>query len=433
MAATVGEPRQHKQPSRKGKRAWRKNVDITSVQDGLESLRDEIRQGGPIAEKHSDDLFVVDTVASEDIKKKHKISKPLKVDQILAERSAVPAVDGRKRAHSKIGDGILEPDSKRQRKDWVSKKEVHRLRRDVNKRSHLETDEKAEATGADFDLWGQEPAATTAVTRQEEYIPKQKPKVAPKSITRAPTAITASGKAVKAVPNPDAGTSYNPSFESWDELLTREGAREVEAETPRHQKAAEQADREARIAAIAAADEREGQSDYESAWESFDTDNEAEMLKKKRPERKTPAQRNKIKRRVKEEQLKRHEMAMGRKQQQNDQSMLALSKRDDAQDLATLDRPVQDEAPEDGTNLRRRKLGKTTIPDKPLELVLPEELQESLRRLKPEGNLLGDRFRNLLVNGKIESRKPVLQVRKKRVKMTEKWSYKDFGVKPEVY
>ena len=64
----------------------------------------------------------------------------------------------------------------------------------------------------------------------------------------------------------------------------------------------------------------------------------------------------------------------------------------------------------------------------PLELVLPEELQESLRLLKPEGNLLKDRFRNLQVSGKMETRKPIQQPKKKRVSYTEKWSYKDWNL-----
>ena len=67
-------------------------------------------------------------------------------------------------------------------------------------------------------------------------------------------------------------------------------------------------------------------------------------------------------------------------------------------------------------------------PEKPLELVLPDELQDSLRLLKPEGNLLDDRFRTLIVQGKLESRKPVTQARKAKRKVTEKWMSKDFKV-----
>ncbi len=38
-------PATHKQPSRKGKKAWRKNVDVTEVQEGLRQLKDEEIKG----------------------------------------------------------------------------------------------------------------------------------------------------------------------------------------------------------------------------------------------------------------------------------------------------------------------------------------------------------------------------------------------------
>lgn len=68
------------------------------------------------------------------------------------------------------------------------------------------------------------------------------------------------------------------------------------------------------------------------------------------------------------------------------------------------------------------------LAEPPLELVLPEELQDSLRLLKPEGNLLKDRFRNILVSGKMETRRPIQQPKRKRVSYTEKWSYKDWSL-----
>lgn len=38
-------PSQYKQPSRKGKKAWRKNVDVTDIQKGLEELNTQIIKG----------------------------------------------------------------------------------------------------------------------------------------------------------------------------------------------------------------------------------------------------------------------------------------------------------------------------------------------------------------------------------------------------
>ena len=45
MSASVLPPQQFNQPSRKGKKAWRKNVDITVIQEGLENVRNEVIAG----------------------------------------------------------------------------------------------------------------------------------------------------------------------------------------------------------------------------------------------------------------------------------------------------------------------------------------------------------------------------------------------------
>ncbi len=76
--------------------------------------------------------------------------------------------------------------------------------------------------------------------------------------------------------------------------------------------------------------------------------------------------------------------------------------------------------------LRRKQLGKFRLPEKDLELVLPDELQDSLRLLKPEGNLLKERYRSLLVRGKVEARRRIPFRKQPKTKMTEKWAHKDF-------
>jgi hypothetical protein len=42
---TDAAPAQYKQKSRKGKKAWRKNVDVTEVASGLDEVRDQIIAG----------------------------------------------------------------------------------------------------------------------------------------------------------------------------------------------------------------------------------------------------------------------------------------------------------------------------------------------------------------------------------------------------
>ena len=45
-SSSVGAPSQRNQSSRKGKRAWRKNIDIDEVEEGLEVIRTEERVVG---------------------------------------------------------------------------------------------------------------------------------------------------------------------------------------------------------------------------------------------------------------------------------------------------------------------------------------------------------------------------------------------------
>jgi nucleolar protein 53 len=67
-----------------------------------------------------------------------------------------------------------------------------------------------------------------------------------------------------------------------------------------------------------------------------------------------------------------------------------------------------------------------SLPEPTIEVVLPDELQDSLRRLKPEGNLLKDRFRSMMIRGKVETRKGITFGKKPKTTLTEKWSYKDW-------
>jgi nucleolar protein 53 len=58
MADTEAAPAQYKQPSRKGKKAWRKNVDVTQIQSGLEDVRDQIIQGHVPVSLHIQQLIL---------------------------------------------------------------------------------------------------------------------------------------------------------------------------------------------------------------------------------------------------------------------------------------------------------------------------------------------------------------------------------------
>ncbi|KAJ6113830.1 hypothetical protein N7523_007147 [Penicillium sp. IBT 18751x] len=422
MSSKLDAPQQFKQPSRKGKKAWRKNVDVTEVQEGLRLLKDEEIKGGVVAEKPSEELFTLDTVGSEDVRKSiSKKHKTLKADEIIAQRSAIPAIDSRKRTSSIVTDGVIEPKTKKHKKDWVSKKEVQRL-----KQAARDADITKKGNNEIYDPWADEADNSAPVEDPRfDFLPKPKPKVAPETLKHAPISLAANGKPIPSVGVPRGGASYNPQFEEWDRLIQEYGQEAVEAEKQRLEEELKEAEKQ-RLIEAAQGDDGEVKSDDESAWEGFESEYEKpEWLNKKRPERKSKTQRNKIKRRKEAERQAKWEEKKAKREAQLEKAQ-ELAERAD-QKAEESDADDSDEG--DEMKLRRKPLGgKLPAPQKRLELVLPDELQDSLRLLKPEGNLLDDRFRTMIIQGRLEARKPVSQAKKAKRKITEKWMSKDFSI-----
>jgi len=386
---------------------------------------------GVIAEKDSSELFALDTAGDVSIPKKYlKETKRLKADEIIAQRSAVPAVSVRKRPGDNTTNGIIQP--KRQKTSYVSHKELTRLREIADGRKD---EGLVEVTEASFDPWdAQRDAEEAQQDPRFSFLEKTRKKTAPKTLKQKPISLAASGKNIPAVKKPEGGYSYNPMFADYEERLTTEGEKEKEAEKKRlAAAAAERVKLEAAAKSAAEAEAAEARADLseweeDSAWEGFESGAEDVRLNAKRPERKTQVQRNKIKRRKEEERKAKMAADIKKRNEQAAQVKKiakALAAKDNARALAIV-KDDDDSSEGDDLELRRRKLGKIALPERDLELVLPDELQESLRLLKPEGNLLKDRYRNLLVRGKVESRRAISFAKKPKRKATEKWTHKDF-------
>lgn len=313
---------------------------------------------GIVAEKPSDALFTLDVKGSATIQKSYnRLHKPLMADHILALRSAVPPITSHKR--SRITDGVIEPRSKKPKSD-VSRKDYERLKQIAYGGEKLLKDIIKTDDVPNYDPWD----TTTAQTEEDirfSYLEKKKPIKAPSTLKRAPTCLVVGTEAFPAVPKPRPGTSYNPIYHEWDEALTAEGHKEVEAEKKRRMEAQLDQERMNRIAAVN--EERDDiQTEDESAWEGFDSEYEgAYSLKKRRPERKTPAERNKIKRRKATESQTKRDLPIKKKEQQALRIKEIVNKveaeaeaRMQAKSLSKLV-PVKE--PDDRL-LRRRKLGR---------------------------------------------------------------------------
>ena len=396
-----------------------------------------------MTEKPSDELFTIDTTGNEEVRKSiAKKHKPLKSDEILAQRSMIPALDGRKRGNPNVTDGVIEPKTKKPKSDWVSRKEYQRLKQVAKDAKPLGKKTENEF----YDPWAEDAEPTiTYDDPRFDFLQKPKPKTEPVTLKHAPISLAANGKPIPSVKMPHAGTSYNPVFEEWDHLLETHGAKAVEAEKKRLEEEAKETEKQ-RLIEEARNDDGEVKSDDESAWEGFESEYEKpEWLNKKRPERKTKVQRNKIKRRKEAERKAKWEAQMQKREAQAEH-IAKITEQLEQKELEHENQSDADDSEDgDDTALRRKTFGGKkayvlsrftmrrlqlinyiSVPEQPLELVLPDELQDSLRLLKPEGNLLDDRFRTLIVQGKLESRTPITQARKAKRKITEKWTAKDF-------
>lgn len=278
-------------------------------------------------------------------------------DQILALRSAVPPVSSHKR--SRVTDGVIDPRSKKLKND-VSRKDYERLKQIAYGGEKLLKDIIKTDDAPDYDPW-----ETTFVQTEQDprfsFLEKKKPVKAPSTLKQAPISLVVGTDAFPAVAKPRPGTSYNPVYHEWDEALTTEGQKEVEAEMERRVEV--QLDKE-RLDRIAAANEERDdiQTEDESAWEGFDSEFEGvESLKKRRPERKTPAERNKVRRRKAAESQAKRELQMKKKAQQATR-IKEIAKRVAAEAEARMEvdslgklMPMEEA---DDRFLRRRKLGK---------------------------------------------------------------------------
>jgi len=226
-----------------------------------------------------------------------------------------------------------------------------------------------------------------------------------------------------AVAEPHQGTSYNPSIEAYQELLLQAH----EKEEKRVFSAERFSNIKERISKLEQVDEDENVPPGMKLDTIMAEDEEAKgeedtlLPQKKVPERKTRQQRQKAakhlaeqraltakvaKRRmlasVTEAKALRHKMLKTKKAREEERAQRRLAMKD---------------------RIRRRglagqKLGKYTVPEGDVEVQLGEDLSESFRGIKPEGNLFHDRFLSLQQRALVEPRVPIIP-RKRRVRVVE--------------
>ncbi|KAI8374210.1 ribosome biogenesis protein Nop53/GLTSCR2 [Radiomyces spectabilis] len=357
--------RKSAQPSRKGKKAWRKNIDHEDVDVGLEAMRTEERVRGKVGELEMDELFTIDTAGDNRVKRQITKDKPLRVDQILAERSAVPGLKSRAVPKPTVTKG--EP-SKHQ------KHLVDKYKRKLDNAVAPAAKKKSKNTRS-YDLWSEEPAETT-----NEYLEPVKKHKAPATLSQKPKAAIHQA----AVTIPDAGASYNPTEEEHLKLLKK--AHDIEVEKLEAQKALDEqlAYRKELEALASELDETIALEELEeaAAAEAEAEDEDTPTKKAAKQARKTTTERNREKRLRQERAIQAQRNQEKKIRQQIDrlkhiEADITTRTEELAQLLATK---KQQKAEEEKQGLKR--VGKHYVQEMPVEVQLQDELAESLRQLK---------------------------------------------------
>ena len=249
--AEVGAPKPSK-ASKKNKKSWRKNVDMTEVNEVLEEKRFEERTGGNVADKPDDALFTLDTNIETEVsdkRKKRRENKKLKcfaiLDGLPGAPDPVPVRNFTLTPEQRENPIVKDMKLKKIKGGKIQKKHLDRVK---DRKSYLEKKEamKEEAktrrrTKFDFDLWGNEEKVEDEKLPSKDWVNTEAmihsaigtfvviiyvSKVTfillgtSQHVPRFSKDRTiTTGTKVAAVEVPDSGASYNPSLEEHQELL----------------------------------------------------------------------------------------------------------------------------------------------------------------------------------------------------------------------
>ncbi|KAL4434252.1 hypothetical protein ABPG75_000693 [Micractinium tetrahymenae] len=402
-----------------GKKAW-KRIDTQEVEDFLEkSTRDE-RQGLAVEGVPDADLFFEDKAGDEGTAaavQAGRLPRKLAARQKVLRSAAILAA-----AHNAKPAARLVP--RKQKGDGKPRnpqqQEQQQQAAGARKRGSG-GGAAAAGEGEALDIWGAAPAEQQQQQQQQQPAKRAKRSgssavVAAAAAAGAAAAAALRRPAVPAVEIDPAGCSYNPDCEQHQEAV----AVAVAAETrklldkelqpvapPKTVDYQPETDELALLQTLeGAAGEDEGEGD-EAAGEEEDEGGVEAARRKQEAARKTRKDRNR--------ELRRREAEEALAEQRK-----LKAQRHELSNLKHLQQEVaEEEAAKEAARLRRQldkaerlaaeppKLSKHKFQPMPLQVLTSDELQGSLRRLKPTAMLAKDRFKSLQKRALIEPRRKI--------------------------
>ncbi|XBW37437.1 hypothetical protein QEN19_003018 [Hanseniaspora menglaensis] len=456
----MSRPSTYKQASRKGKKAWRKNIDIEDIETKIqEQAENEVNYGVKnVGSLKDESLFEMDDEGDANLSKlvkktKHgKVTKSQDILNKINKQSKVPALNTYNK-NLKNKDKI----------QGVEKKQLKKLLQLAGK--SLKGDDKSNAhlerrgglvKGTKKDLWADEGSEAKLSHPSENFLPLKKAQfdsiknlpsnllsdslVAFSKATVKPITLSQSPIEVARVEDSALmeGKSYNPDMSKWEELFQKEYLSEKEKADKK--KLIEEYKLKIQYLMDTLDDNEiaDSSDEEEEEEEEENEENEVETEDKYKLSI-NPVVQNKKKNRVQRNKERRHKERMDLE----DEIKAVKNKLKNMEQILTLEEKEQEKQDnEDEEEIkklpstlefiekrvqRKRKLGtKLQIMEPMLEIKFKDEISGSLRKLKPEGSLLYDTMVKMQSRGVIETRGIYRKGKKPKRKVTEKWTYKDY-------
>jgi len=417
--------------SKNKKRNW-KHVDIQEIEEHLEDERLQERTGGLVADKSNEQLFFVDKVteavaSSENAVRSSKRQqkalkchsnllpdpniKPARVAHNVKQSTLKRLCAGRKQ---RLEQGIL----------TTTEKVSAEQRKAAVKQSSIKRRTKNHVNIAKYDLWAED-VKNYDVEPDEHYM-----KVTRKRAVNVPKHHYVKPSGLAAVEVPHAGSSYNPPLDEYQSLLLKAHEIEIIKEKkemqviratddmfPDKSQAPTESDYIQEMSAGLYEAPEEDASDTEDGGLSVNPPI-------RREDKKTITQRNKEKK-----QKLETEKAQKQKEERIAKNALRATKLMKKEvgkiEVQRKDRLARKAQLKEQFKNKPKKLGRLQYEHEEIEVKLTDELEGSLRLLRPEGHLLEDRFKSLQRRNIIEPRKRAKRLRKYKLKEFEKKTHKE--------
>ncbi|XP_042299661.1 ribosome biogenesis protein NOP53-like, partial [Sceloporus undulatus] len=395
---------------------------------------------GPLSEKPDEGLFFVDLGKEEKAEKPNRAKdKPLRIDLILQPDSKVPPpkdilahqvpnakkLKKKQQLWEKLSEKGLIPRKERLLQERLRKAPAAKVNSE-------ETGRGTNPSRGFYDIWSDSNPLDQALAGKDTWFleqTKKKPVTRPERLKKKPSQLPA----VEVI---SPGGSYNPTFQSHQALLLQ--AHEIEV---KRQKAEEKLERQLNFPTAAEAPTQETvfreqceglleeESDSEEGQENPSKPQEEELPEDATTrmavgEKKTERQRKKEKeaKRLKAREVGEKAARLRRQEVFQLRSIKLQVKRWEAE---LMRRKRLREAKRKAEANKPKRLGRLKYEDPDMDVQLSTELADSLRRLKPEGSILKDRFKSLQKRNLIEPRERAKFKRKYRLKYVEKRAFRE--------